>query len=118
MILPAVLFLVLDATYLFFQKTFYELQIAQVQRVSLQFRPSGAILCYFVLLFVLYYFLLLPRKSSQDAFLLGFSIYAIYNLTNYATLKQWNAVTVLVDSLWGGVLFGTTVFISRKYLMR
>jgi uncharacterized membrane protein len=43
-----------------------------------------------------------------DAFLLGIVIYGVYETTSYALLKKWKLSIVLMDTLWGGVLFGLT----------
>jgi len=36
--------------------------------------------------------------------LFGFFTYATYDVTNYATLKNWPAIVVFVDVAWGTVL--------------
>jgi len=41
----------------------------------------------------------------MDAGLLGFGVYAVYETTSYAVLKDWNATIALIDTLWGGALF-------------
>ncbi len=38
--------------------------------------------------------------------LFGFFTYATYDLTNYATLRDWPLVVVVVDIVWGVVLCG------------
>jgi len=38
--------------------------------------------------------------------LFGFFAYATYDLTNYATLKNWPLNIVIVDIIWGAVLTG------------
>ena len=38
-------------------------------------------------------------------------IYAVYELTNYTLLEKWTLKTVIIDTLWGGVLFALTTFI-------
>ena len=39
-----------------------------------------------LLLFVIYKFIILERKSPNDAFLLGFCIYGIFDFTNIASV--------------------------------
>jgi uncharacterized membrane protein len=92
----------------------FELQIAAVQRVSLQFRLSGAILCYLLLILGLYYFIILPKKSVMDAFLFGIVIYGVYETTNYTLLKKWKPEIVVIDTLWGGVLLAIVTSIIYK----
>jgi uncharacterized membrane protein len=38
--------------------------------------------------------------------LFGVTVYAVYDLTNRATLRRWPIKLVVVDILWGGVLCG------------
>ena len=37
-------------------------------------------------------------------FLYGITVYAVYDLTNRATLREWPARLAAVDIAWGGVL--------------
>ena len=109
-----VLLVTIDSMYLYTIKDMFELQIAAVQRVSLQFRISGAILCYLLLILGLYYFIILPRKSVMDAFLFGIVIYGVYETTNYTLLKKWKPEIVVIDTLWGGVLLAIVTSIIYK----
>jgi len=98
----------LDAIYISALKDMFEVQIAAVQRVALQFRLFGAIMCYILLIGGLYYFILQDRRSIADAFFLGIVIYGVYESTTYALLKQWKLKTLIIDTLWGGILFALT----------
>ena len=112
LLIITVVMIALDSIYIsIIMKTFSE-QIIKIQRVVMTFRPEGAILCYFALVFGLYYFIIQPKKSPLDAFLLGLVIYAVYETTNYATLKKWSPYLVVIDTLWGGILFGTTTYLT------
>ena len=111
LLVSGIVLLLLDSIYLRAIKNMFELQIASVQRVSLQFRPLGAIICYILLIAGLYYFILRARRPIQDAFLLGLVIYGVYESTNYALLKQWKWHIMAIDTLWGGILMATTTFI-------
>ena len=112
----SVTLLTLDFIFLSANQKMFEIQIADVQRVSLQFRPMGAILCYIALVFGLYYFIIKTNRSPLDAFLLGVVINAVYEGTSYAILKKWKWQTVVMDTLWGGVLLSLTTIITYKLL--
>jgi uncharacterized membrane protein len=109
-----VVVLALDFTYISVIRNMFEIQIADVQRVALQMRPLGAVLCYLLLVFGLYYFIVREHRPVFDAFLLGLVIYGVYETTSYALLKKWRWNIVLMDTLWGGVLFALTTFITYK----
>lgn len=106
--LTGLVMLCLDAIYLTAMRDMFEIQIASVQRVALQFRPLGAIICYILLITGLYYFILQTRRSMADAFFFGIVIYGVYESTTYALLKQWKLKTLILDTLWGGILFALT----------
>jgi len=109
-----VVVLALDFMYISATRNMFEVQIADVQRVALQIRPLGGILCYLLLVFGLYYFIVREHRPVFDAFLLGLVIYGVYETTSYALLKKWKWNIVLMDTLWGGILFALTTFITYK----
>ncbi|GGB34839.1 membrane protein [Roseibium aquae] len=52
--------------------------------------------------------------------LFGFFTYATYDVTNYATLKDWPLIVVVVDVIWGTVLSAVSAvagfFLTRMIL--
>ena len=108
------IFLFLDFVFLFINKSNFERQIIQVQRVSIIMKPVGILFCYLFLLFGLYYFILREKRTPLEAFLLGLIIYGVYETTTYSVLNNWKFTTVLTDTLWGGILFYLTTIISYK----
>lgn len=117
-ILPAIILLTLDFIYIYATFNEFRLQIAEVQRVVLQVKYLGAILCYFFLIFGLYYFILREHKSVFDAMLFGFVIYGVYDTTTYAVLKKWKLKLMIMDTLWGGALMGLTTWLTYKFSIK
>lgn len=113
-LLPAIIMLVLDGIFLGMNRDMFALQVAEVQRVVLEVKYLGAVLCYALLIFALYYFIIKDRRPVIDAMLLGFVIYGVYETTTYALLKKWKLQTMMIDTLWGGILFGLTTMITYK----
>ena len=109
-LLSAVLLVVLDSVYLNLVKQYYNSQIKSVQGSDLKINLVAAILCYVFLVFGLNYFIIREKKSVLDAFLLGLTIYAVYELTSMALLKKWSWLTVIMDTTWGGILFALTTY--------
>ena len=114
----AILMLAIDILYLSSISGFFNKQIKQVQGSDLKMNYLGGIICYPLLIFGLYYFIIKNRKNYKtrgkmilDAMILGWVIYGVYESTNYAILKNWNWQTVLVDGVWGGILFGITTYL-------
>lgn len=54
-------------------------------------------------------YLVTHATSREKAFLLGVSVYAVYDFTNLATLAKYDPAFAVADTLWGGILF-TIVF--------
>lgn len=100
--------LVIDAFYLGFTRGIWDLQVASVQRVSMQPRILGAVVCYLLMTGGLWYFILRDRRTVGEAMLLGFVIYGVFDSTNYAIFKKWKWQNALMDTIWGGILFGIT----------
>jgi len=109
-----VILLALDFVYITLNRNMFEVQVADVQRVSLQMRPFGGVLCYIMLVIGLYYFIVREHRAIFDAFLLGLVIYGVYEGTTYALFKKWKLNIVFMDTLWGGILFALTTFITYK----
>jgi len=78
---------------------------------------SSAFLCYIFLVIGLNYFILEKKKSIWDAFLLGLVIYGVYETTNYAIFDKWQTMMVVIDTLWGGILFALTTGIIKKFFI-
>ena len=111
MLLSAIIFISLDFIYLNVMKGYFNNQIKSVQGSAPKMNYLGAAICYILLIIGINYFIIKPHKSVSDAFLLGIVIYGVYETTNYALLKDWSIITVIIDTLWGGLLFASTTYI-------
>ena len=111
MLISAILFIFIDSVYLQVVRPYFEKQIQDVQGSAVTVNFLGVALCYIFLIIGINYFIIKPRKSATDAFLLGIVIYGVYETTNYALFKKWSLLTVFMDTLWGGVLFAATTYI-------
>ncbi len=100
--------LALDAVYIGAQYKYFSKTFSRIQNSPLKINPFGVVLCYVFLVFLLYYFILSKKRKILDAFLLGVGVYGVYETTNYATLSKWPIYMVVVDTLWGGILFAIT----------
>ena len=111
LLISAIVFVILDYFYLNLAKNYFENQVQLVQGSPLKLNYLGAILCYIFLIFGINYFIIKPKRSIQDAFLLGLVIYGVFETTNVTLFSKWSWFTVLIDSLWGGTLFALTTYI-------
>ena len=106
-----IVFVIIDSIYLTSMKAFFDKQVNLIQGSNIEMKLIPAVLCYISLVVGLYYFIIKERKSLFEAFLLGFVIYSVYEFTNWALFKNWKLTTVLMDTLWGSVLFTLTTAI-------
>ena len=111
MLISAIVFITIDFIYLNMMKDYFDNQIKKIQGTKIEMNFLGAALCYIFLIYGLNYFIIKPRKSVNDAFLLGLVIYGVFETTNYALFKNWSIITVIMDTLWGGLLFASTTYI-------
>jgi uncharacterized membrane protein len=111
MLVSAIIFITTDFVYLNVIKDVFNKQIKSVQGSDVKVNYLGVAVCYIFLIVGINYFIIKPRKSVSDAFLLGLVIYGVYETTNYALFKNWSILTVIIDTLWGGLLFAFTTYI-------
>ena len=119
LLISAIVLITLDYVYLKVMKVYFENQVKMVQGKDLKMNYLSAIICYIFLITGLNYFIIRPNKTTSDAFLLGMLLYGVSETTNYAIFTNWSLLTVIIDTLWGGVLFASTTYISsilRIYL--
>ena len=102
----AVVFVAIDATYLTAISGYFGSVVRRVQGSPIQLDFVAAVLCYAFLVGGLYYFIIRERRSWKEASLLGLVIYGVYETTTKSVLKNWDWLTVLLDTTWGSVLFG------------
>lgn len=118
LVVSSVVMLVLDAIFIYANSNMFISQVFDVQRSPLKLNYAGAAFTYVLLIFAVNYFILIPKKSVGDAFLLGVVIYGVFEGTNYTMLKSWRPLTVMVDTLWGGTLMASTTFLTRTLLKK
>lgn len=113
-LLSGLLFIAIDAIYLTSMSGFFNKLVKNIQGEKIKFRILGAIICYIFLIFGLNHFIISQNKSPFEASLLGLVIYGVYDSTNYAIFDKWSLEALALDTIWGGVLFYLTTYITYK----
>ncbi len=100
-------------------KSLYQKEIGHL--MAPQFKLVPAILFYLIYMGGLVFFAILPsietvciKNALLYGALFGFVSYATYDLTNFATLRDWPLKIVIYDLLWGTFISATTAGISLK----
>ena len=116
------IFIIIDLIWLgLVAKNFYSKYLGYIMAPQ----PNWPVAIIFYMLFVvgMMVFVLLPALSSSSmshallyGMLFGFFTYATYDLTNWATLKDWPWFLSIVDIIWGSSLGALTSSISYYVL--
>ena len=113
LLISAIVLFSVDSAYLFLIKNYFSNQIKIVQGSPVKINIIATLICYVFLIFGINYFIIKPNRSVQDAFLLGLVIYGVFETTNMALFTNWSWLTVIMDTLWGGILFALTTSIVK-----
>jgi uncharacterized membrane protein len=108
LLITGIILISLDYIYILFNRQSLELQVVSIQRVAMSVNMTGVFLCYLLLTFGVYYFVVREHKSTTDAFLMGVFVYGVYEATNYSVFKKWKEELAIMDTIWGGALFALT----------
>ena len=89
--------------------------IYNIQKSKLEINYTGAFLSYIFLTFGLYYFIIKDKNSSLrkklfNSFILGLTLYGVFEATNLALFKQWSPYIFISDTLWGATLMFLTTY--------
>lgn len=109
----SIILVIIDSIYLTLFKGFFSRQVQKVQNSPLKIKIVPVFICYLFIIAQLNYFIIMPNKSVNDAFLLGIVTYGIYETTNSAIFTNWDWITVIIDTLWGGTLYALTTWVVK-----
>ena len=133
LVVLAIIFLALDAVFLYTISDMFSRQIMLVQGTALKVNIPSAAICYVLIVLGLYYFVLrhiiVPNASSAAAaiqnmrlrdgmiaaFFLGVFVYGVYETTTLALLRNWSPMTAVIDTTWGGALFALSAYLFYTY---
>ena len=90
--------------------------IKKITNEDIKFNYLGLI-SYLFITFGLYYFIIKEKKNYYDAFILGIIIYGTYDFTNIGLFKNYDILTGIIDTLWGGTLLSLTTNIYNKIII-
>jgi uncharacterized membrane protein len=110
-------FLAIDSFWLgFVAPSFYRSQIGHLMAENANFLAAG--IFYLLYIYGLLFFVVEPAVKQNDSnylmrgALFGLITYATYDLTNFATLRDWPLLVTVVDMTWGTILCGLTTWVS------
>ena len=109
-ILSIIIVLIIDSFYVLAAKNLISQTIFKIQKKPLSVNIFYILLSYLLIIFALNYFILDNKNLSLkekylNSFILGFIIYGVYEVTNAGLFNDWSNKLIIIDSLWGGILF-------------
>jgi len=116
------IFIIVDLTWIAgVMKNFYRSQLGPLSKmtnVSMSPNIPASILVWMLIVLGLILFVLPKIPKTGSGFegvlwgaLFGLVVYGVYDLTNFALLKDWSLSMTIVDMLWGMVACGLSGFI-------
>ncbi len=112
-----IILILIDLIWLYIIKDKYAEEIFKIQKEKMVINYYSAAVVYLLLAVGLYYI----TKNEKDnmskiktAALFGLVTYGVYDFTNGAIFKQWNFKLGVMDTIWGSVLCGSTMYIYNK----
>jgi len=103
----SILILLLDMPWLLLTQSWVSDMVRSIQIKPMVLRTWAAPVVYLALGFLLHY----PR-SIYEAFMMGLSIYAVFDFTNYAIFDKYQLPFALADTMWGGTLFASAYYMK------
>lgn len=106
-----------DGLYLYNNKDFYDSIIDKNEKINITF----VILSWIVIIIGINLLVLSrPDINKNNSFIygayLGLISYALWNCTNYSIYpSKWSIKILMVDSLWGAILTGSTSYMMYNY---
>jgi uncharacterized membrane protein len=108
LITTVIFMFVLDAIWLSIRANYHMNLIKSVQGVAPSLRVVPALLIYILIPLAVMNFAVVPSNSVGSSIIrgafLGFCMYALYDLTNYASFNAWTLEMTMVDVAWGTFL--------------
>lgn len=114
----SIIVLMLDMLYITSIKNTFNKLVVGVQGSDIKLNLIATFLDYSLIIFSIFYFIIQKNTSVEEAMILGLCIYGIYELTNMAVLKQWKWEIVVIDSIWGAVLYGLSTYLYRQIIQK
>lgn len=100
-LLASLIILIIDIPWLLLQGATFKKTVADIQGSPLRVKGWAAIPVYLAL-----GYLLVQQKSAAGAAASGACVYAVYDFTTLAIFDKYPLDVAVLDTLWGGVLFG------------
>lgn len=111
-IISGLILIILDFSYLFLNKKWYENETKRMQGKEFNLKWYGVFIRYLSQIIGLNLFVLQVNGGIIKSFLFGLIVYGNYIGTNYATIDIFDETLAIFDLLKGGIIMALTTYIS------
>lgn len=113
-IVLSVIVLLLDYVYLsnFGAKPFLNM-VKNIQGEATVLNYPAAGIAYILLILAMHQFVIKEKNNYKRAFMLGIIIYGVFDATNMALFNKYSYSVAIQDTLWGGILFATSLYLYQ-----
>lgn len=123
LIITASVFLGIDLLWLSLAHPIYKKYLGSLLQTPPNWKAASVLyvgLVIGMMVFVIYPCIAIKSVGSayQLGGLYGLVTYMTYQLTNYATLKDWPLIVVIMDIVWGGIACSSAASITTWFLLR
>jgi uncharacterized membrane protein len=124
-LVEVIVFLIIDMVWLTARYKYHNDLFRSIQGSDPKIRIVPAILIYVLIPIAIMVFAVLPSTEIETAALrgafLGFCMYGVYDLTNYATLTNYTLEMTIIDMAWGTFICAvgaSTAYFLRRHVFR
>lgn len=108
------LLVVLDTPFLQLTKHHFNSIVHSIQGSDIEMNYATAIITYSIMAYSFYHFIIAKKGTLQDAAILGFITYGVFDFTNMSIFKGWDLATSLMDTAWGTLLYTLTYLLYNQ----
>lgn len=108
--------LVLDLVWLkLYMGPRYQTMIKEIQSEKMIVNKMSAFSAYLLMIVALVIFVIRKNFTLLEAFIFGVCLYGVYDFTCGAVFKKWNFNLAIIDIIWGGVVYMTSVYVANQF---
>ena len=93
----------------------YQTMIKEIQSEKMIVNTMSAFSAYLLMIIALVVFVIRKNFTLLEAFLFGVCLYGVYDFTCGAVFKKWDFNLAIVDIIWGGVVYMTSIYVANQF---
>jgi uncharacterized membrane protein len=112
-----VIFLILHFIFTYFNISKFNIFVSRIQGSKINIGNLPYLIHVLFLMISYKVFVLNKNFTVKEALYFGIILFGFFNLSNYILFNNWNLKLTITDSLYGGLLFALTLYLSRQFIL-